>query len=461
MGILYNCARSTDLRHKFRGDNTANVFTPMLAKENSSKLTSFRIFALTCIVVVKLMTLLTLSYIIDEDDNDLLLAEGDDFDFLLRMIGQAWKAPDHRYWESLQTELMYFRLEELLQGLTNLARNDKNKKLLVKKGALDLLRPILQEGSDMEKHEATKALWQLAFDDDNKHAMKKEPGIIELLHQCKEHKHSGIASAADGILWVLGLEKKLGKDTRRKLTPSVEQALDKIGETASASSTGHVMISYQWDHQKTLKQIRDRLRERQYNVWMDIDHISGSTLQAMAEAVEGAAVVLMCMSQRYKDSPNCRMEAEYAAKLKRTIIPLLMESGYTPNGWLGILLGSKLYFDFSGRYPFDKKFEELVRELGEKGKLSQTGSSVRQTEGRVDTQSDISSWTKEDVANWLSDHHLNRHGRLKKLSGKNLIFLQKLSKRAPEYFYMYLDKKLHQTDLEDMMNFSDAIDALP
>ena len=29
-------------------------------------------------------------------------------------------------------------------------------------------------------------------------------------------------------------------------------------------------------------------------------------LEAMAEAVENAAVVLVCLTQRYKESPNCR-----------------------------------------------------------------------------------------------------------------------------------------------------------
>lgn len=39
---------------------------------------------------------------------------------------------------------------------------------------------------------------------------------------------------------------------------------------------------------------------------MDIDQMGGSTLQAMAEAVENAEIVLLCMSQKYKNSPNCR-----------------------------------------------------------------------------------------------------------------------------------------------------------
>nr|KAG5685572.1 hypothetical protein BaRGS_009787 [Batillaria attramentaria] len=76
---------------------------------------------------VKLLTLLTLSYIIDEEDNHLLLGDDHDFDFLLEMIGEAWEEEDHR-------DLNGYSLEELLNGLSNLAQNDDNKKLLMKKG---------------------------------------------------------------------------------------------------------------------------------------------------------------------------------------------------------------------------------------------------------------------------------------------------------------------------------------
>ena len=39
---------------------------------------------------------------------------------------------------------------------------------------------------------------------------------------------------------------------------------------------------------------------------MDVDNMQGSTLQGMAEAVEDADIVLVCFSQKYKNSPNCR-----------------------------------------------------------------------------------------------------------------------------------------------------------
>ena len=48
---------------------------------------------------------------------------------------------------------------------------------------------------------------------------------------------------------------------------------------------------------------------------MDIDQMGGSTLQAMADAVENASIVLMAMSQKYKDSPNCRAGMYYLPRL--------------------------------------------------------------------------------------------------------------------------------------------------
>ena len=66
------------------------------------------------------------------------------------------------------------------------------------------------------------------------------------------------------------------------------------------------MISYNWGHQLMVKQIRENLQSSGINVWMDVDDMQGSTLQAMASAVKKADIVLMCYSFKYKNSDNCR-----------------------------------------------------------------------------------------------------------------------------------------------------------
>lgn len=62
-------------------------------------------------------------------------------------------------------------------------------------------------------------------------------------------------------------------------------------------------------------------------------------------------------------------EAEYTFQLKKDYIPLMMQRKYRPDGWLGIILGAKLYFDFSGKYPFEKSFTGLLKELRGRGQV--------------------------------------------------------------------------------------------
>ena len=47
-----------------------------------------------------------------------------------------------------------------------------------------------------------------------------------------------------------------------------------------------------------------------------------------------------------QESANCRIEGEYAMQLRKPMIPLMMESDYKPNGWLGLIVGEKLWSGF-------------------------------------------------------------------------------------------------------------------
>ena len=80
-------------------------------------------------------------------------------------------------------------------------------------------------------------------------------------------------------------------------------------------------------------EVKNKLQASGYRVWMDLEQMGGSTLEAMAKAVEDAAVVLVCVSQRYKESPNCRSEGEYAYQLNKDIIPLMIQRNYKADGW--------------------------------------------------------------------------------------------------------------------------------
>jgi hypothetical protein len=75
------------------------------------------------------------------------------------------------------------------------------------------------------------------------------------------------------------------------------------------------------------------------------------------------------MSSNYKNSINCKAEAEYAFNRKSKIVPLIVEPKYTADGWLGFLAGSKIYVDFADKEDeeFDKAYDLLIAELERNG----------------------------------------------------------------------------------------------
>ena len=85
-------------------------------------------------------------------------------------------------------------------------------------------------------------------------------------------------------------------------------------------------------------------------------------MNAMAEAVENSEFIIMCMSASYKQSTYCQAEAEYAFNCKRRIVPLIVRPNYRADGWLGFLLGSRIYVDF-GRFEFDVACGKLMTEI--------------------------------------------------------------------------------------------------
>ena len=83
----------------------------------------------------------------------------------------------------------------------------------------------------------------------------------------------------------------------------------------------------------------------------------------------------MCMSDTYKRSANCQSEAEYAFNRKKHIIPCKMKKGYTADGWLGFILGSRMYIDFGG-FEFEKAMEMLGKEINLQKKMRKEAQAV-------------------------------------------------------------------------------------
>ena len=234
-------------------------------------------FAKKNVPAIAATSLLTLAYLVDENTNHLILADENLLSFIITLLDGAWQSEDRR-------RCYGYSAKELAEGLSHLAINDANKKILGQNGVIPVLISVIKTSNeDEEKASAIRALWMLAFHDNNKEKIRQEEGAMDILHRLQHSENPEVQKAAAGALWEL--EGKTARHSERM------------------ESTGnHVMISYQWDSQEVLVEVKNRLQANGYRVWMDLVQMKGSTLEAMAEAVENASVVLVCVSRRYKES---------------------------------------------------------------------------------------------------------------------------------------------------------------
>ena len=185
----------------------------------------------------------------------------------------------------------------------------------------------------------------------------------------------------------------------------------------------------------------------------------------MADAVENSEFVLLCVSDSYKRSVYCQAEAEYAFRCKKHLLPCIVRQGYRADGWLGLVMGSRIYVDF-GRLEFSQACELIVKEItlqkenqlianqskGKEKLLEKIEKSNLPNEywhrntTRVTYRSiSIKQWTRKDVLDFLYDlrlYHLMPICEL--MNGSGLIKLFRLSQAKPNRFYGQLNEELNK-----------------
>ena len=125
-----------------------------------------------------------------------------------------------------------------------------------------------------QEHHA-ECLAQLAVFGPAHEALRQDPSVIPALEAVAAAGLSAEARKfADAALLALSDKK-----------PDIDMVLDD-GEQQ------HLMLSYQWDKQATMKRLNESLIGRGYATWFDLTNMKGSVMDAMSEAVEGAEVML-------------------------------------------------------------------------------------------------------------------------------------------------------------------------
>ncbi|XP_015764460.1 PREDICTED: uncharacterized protein LOC107343405 [Acropora digitifera] len=133
----------------------------------------------------------------------------------------------------------------------------------------------------------------------------------------------------------------------------------------------------------------------------------------------------------------------------------MMEESYSPDGWLGIILGSKLWMDF--RKEPHKGIQQLMNEITTATAVSiQSEVTLSTPPPMQEANKRVLSWQKEDVARWLNSigFDAGENEVRSKLDGGLLYLLNELRKESPEFFYNSLKIDLGLPTVIEVLKFT-------
>jgi len=296
-------------------------------------------------------------------------------------------------------------------------QNDDIKQEMVKQNGLT---PLLQCAQDAEDDPLVlEIVYAMTFNAEAKAKMNENNDFVESLELLKSSENKKLAKIAHGIVWKLGAEEKFqSRGTTSSKKPAKksaenpddqsdekseekpdEKSDEKSDEKPDDDERYDMMISYCWAQKELCHKINDRLEKDGFNVWLDRDEMHGSIIESMANAIEKSRFVLICMSSNYKNSINCKAEAEYAYNRKSKIIPLIVEPKYVADGWLGFLSGSKIYVEFADKEDeeFETAYQLLMNELERNGLHESEDGESKTAAPATTSETKSEDETKEDA----------------------------------------------------------------
>ncbi|WAQ93425.1 hypothetical protein MAR_005896 [Mya arenaria] len=122
-----------------------------------------------------------------------------------------------------------------------------------------------------------------------------------------------------------------------------------------------------------------------------------------------------------------------------------MDLNYKPDGWLGLMIGTKLFFDFSGKYEFQDKMGDLLKEIDTMypAQLSKVQQNKEQSQDDVDDNTDADGHERSTKENALyidssPKTYLLRGCIPATICADELTMLVEMRQEAPEFFYKCL-----------------------
>lgn len=231
---------------------------------------------------------------------------------------------------------------------------------------------------------------------------------------------------------------------------------------------------------------------------MDVSDLHGPNLNLMAEAIENSYCVLICATDKYRESPNCQAEALHAFRLNKPIVGLILDGGFEiSRGWLGVVLEENKVADFSAmaitsshRHIVSPQFNECIEKLklqieallfkskrGDKINEENKNNKERR-ESKVESNkllvSDnnkprrgsnvtaaVALWGESEVDAWFGTNNIDKTIREKLVpcNGQILRQLYDMKQTAPEFYFKSLAEN-SSVDLKAILIFTNFLEKL-
>ncbi|CAF0891793.1 unnamed protein product [Rotaria sordida] len=391
--------------------------------------------------------------------------------------------------------------EKLFETLKGLVQHDQMKDEIIKQNAIPFLLECTNKLDDKAQILAFEILWSLTFREEGALALRSNRNFLNKIQTISKDSNSEpLKKAVDGLVWKLVREpeslERLAKRQAEEQNAAnnmvetiTEVIIDSTGQkqlvTRRVSSVApderifqyDMMISYCHADKDLIYKINQYLVDQGFKIWIDLNNMYGPAMNAMADAVENSEFVIMCMSDSYKRSTYCQAEAEYAFNCKRRLLPLIVREGYRPDGWLGFMIGSRIYVDF-GRFDFNTACEKLMTEIKHQRKqpLPSKPVTISQQEKPTEIISNkleivttthdhnalsmytnrkstsnfirkyVNEWEESDVLDFLFTEHLNELMPIcKTMDGQALIQLYGMCKSQSGQTFILLNDELKST----------------
>ncbi|CAF0894381.1 unnamed protein product [Brachionus calyciflorus] len=340
-----------------------------------------------------------------------------------------------------KTNGLFLSLFVFLSGLYELSVNNQLKRDIYFKNEFKKnLQSILLESNEIEMLYALRLYAQLSFSPEVSLDMEQNLELMNFFeNSLKSTKNVLTEKLIKQIFWNVH-QNKLSKKTNE-----------------IKSQGNHVMISYNSKTRDLCMKIKSRLEINGHKVWIDIGNIHGSSLDSMAKAVEESYCVLICITEKYRQSIYCQSEAQYAYKLNKPIIPLIMQKDYeNVKGWLGIVISDKIFVNFM-KYSFEECIQRLEGEIN-----TITNKEVSINKNGNEKKS-ISSWDESQVNEWFINNKIDMkiYEKFLPFNGVILQQLYEMRRDAPEFYYQSIKfKDTEQIDLNSIMNFTHLLKTL-